>query len=241
MKIVDVHCHVLPGVDDGSKNEEMSMDMIDIAYSQGIRTMILTPHYYLGHTKETGADFKKIFEVLRGKVQKKYPDYEMYLGNEVYWNKGVIGALKDQRINTMQGTKYVLVEFAPATSYSDIFEAIRMLTQAGYRPLVAHVERYHELTKHVDRVDEICKNGAVLQMNAGSLVGGMFDSHVKWCRKLMQEGYISMIGTDAHNTDDRAPFVKEALAWMEKKLDPDLMEDVLYRNAEKMLRNERIE
>ena len=81
MKIVDVHCHVLPGVDDGSKNEEMSMDMIDIAYSQGIRTMILTPHYYLGHTKETGADFKKIFEVLRGKVQKKYPDYEMYLGN----------------------------------------------------------------------------------------------------------------------------------------------------------------
>ena len=50
-----------------------------------------------------------------------------------------------------------------------------------------------------------------------------------------------MIGTDAHNTDDRAPFVKEALAWMEKKLDPDLMEDVLYRNAEKMLRNERID
>ena len=241
MKIVDVHCHVLPGVDDGSKNEEMSMDMIDIAYSQGIRAMILTPHYYLGHTRETGADFKKIFEVLRGKVQQKYPDYEMYLGNEVYWNKGVIAALKDQRINTMQGTKYVLVEFAPAAGYSDIFEAIRMLTQAGYRPLVAHVERYHELTKHIDRVDEICKNGAILQMNVGSLVGGMFDSHVKWCRKLIQEGYISMIGTDAHNTDDRAPFVKEGLAWMEKKMDAELLEDVLHRNAEKLLRNERID
>ena len=57
----------------------------------------------------------------------------------------------------------------------------------------------------------------------------------------MQEGYISMIGTDAHNTDDRAPFVKEALAWMEKKMDSDLLEDVLWKNAERLLRNERLD
>lgn len=236
-----MHCHVLPGVDDGSKNTEMSMDMVDIAYSQGIRGMILTPHYYLGHTREHGEDFKKIFDTFQRTVQEKYTDYELYLGNEIYWNKGVIDALADGRINTMNGTKYVLVEFAPAAEYTDIFDAIRSLTQAGYRPLVAHMERYHALTKRIDRVEEICKNGAVLQMNADSLVGGMFDGRVKWCRKLMQEGYISMIGTDAHNTDDRAPFVKEALGWMEKKMDPDLLSDVLFKNAEKMLRNERID
>lgn len=241
MKIMDVHCHVLPGVDDGSKNEEMSMDMIDIAYEQGIRTMVLTPHYYLGHTKETGEDFRKIFDAFYAVVQEKYKDFSLCLGNEVYWNKGVIAALRDGRINTMNQTKYVLVEFAPATRYSDIFDAVRSLTQAGYRPLVAHVERYHNLTKHIERIDEICKNGATLQMNADSLVGGIFDGQVKWCRKLMLEGYISMIGTDAHNTDDRAPFVKEAVEWMHKKLDAELLEDVLYRNAEKMLRNERID
>lgn len=241
MKIMDVHCHVLPGVDDGSKNEEMSMDMIDIAYDQGIRTMVLTPHYYLGHTKENGEDFRKIFDSFCTVVQEKYKDFSLYLGNEVYWNKGVIAALKDGRINTMNQTKYVLVEFAPATGYSDIFDAIRSLTQAGYRPLVAHVERYHNLTKHIDRIEEICKNGAVLQMNADSLVGGIFDSQVKWCRKLMLEGYISMIGTDAHNTDDRAPFVKDAVEWMQKKMDEESIEDVLYKNAEKMLRNERID
>lgn len=241
MKMIDVHCHVLPGVDDGSKNTEMSMDMIDIAYTQGIRGMVLTPHYYLGHTRENGEAFKKIFATFKEEVHAKYADYELYLGNEIYWNKGVIEALKDGRINTMNDTKYVLVEFAPAAEYSDIFDAIRSLTMAGYRPLVAHMERYHALTKQIDRVEEVCENGAILQMNADSLVGSRFDSRVKWCRKLMQEGYISMIGTDAHNTDDRAPFVKEALAWMEKKMDSDLLEDVLWKNAERLLRNERLD
>lgn len=241
MKILDIHCHVLPGVDDGSKNDGMSMDMIDIAHSQGVSGMILTPHYYLGHTKETGADFKKVFEKLKNQVKEKYPDYELYLGNEIYWNNGVIEALKSGKINTMNDTKYVLVEFSPATGYSDIYDAIRAFGQAGYRPVVAHVERYHNLTKHIDRIDEICENGAILQMNADSLTGGMFDSQVKWCRKLMQEGYISMIGTDAHNTDDRGPYVKDAVDWMKKKLSPDALEDILYNNAMKMLRNERMD
>lgn len=239
--MIDVHCHVLPGVDDGSKNEEMSLDMIDIAYSQGIRGMVLTPHFYLGHTPKQRDEIDAIFEALKTKVEEKYTDFALYLGNEVYWSKGVMDAVRAGEIHTMQDTKYVLVEFAPATEYSEIFEAIRTITMAGYRPLVAHMERYHCLTKRMERVDELCKNGAVLQMNADSLVGGMFDSHVKWCRKLMLEGYISVLGTDAHNTDDRGPYIKETIDWMRRKMDSDWMDAVLYKNAEKMLRNERIE
>lgn len=240
MKIIDVHCHVLPGVDDGSKNPEMSMDMVDIAYEQGIRAMVLTPHYYLGSTKETGADFKQVFADFQKLVAEKYDDFVLYLGNEIYWSKGVMEAIKDGRINTYNDTKYVLVEFAPSTSYTEIYEAIRTITNARLRPVVAHVERYHNLTKHMDRIEEICENGAFLQMNADSLNGGMFDGQVKWCRKLMEQGYISMIGTDAHNTHDRGPYVKDAVAWMKKKLDEETLEDVLYKNAEKMLKGEWI-
>ena len=76
--MIDVHCHVLPGVDDGSKNTELSMDMIDIAYTQGIRGMVLTPHYYLGHTRENGEAFKKIFATFKEEVHAKYADYELY-------------------------------------------------------------------------------------------------------------------------------------------------------------------
>lgn len=241
MKMIDIHCHVLPGVDDGSKNEEMSMDMVDIAYEQGIRGMVLTPHYYLGRTKENAQDFRKIFENFQKKVEEKYQDFVVYLGNEIYWSKGVMEAIKDGKINTMNGTKYVLVEFAPSSSYSDIYEAIRTLTNARFRPIVAHVERYHNLTKHIERIEEICENGAFLQMNADSLTGGFFDGQVKWCRKLMEQGYISMLGTDAHNLHDRAPFVKDAMAWMKKKMDEETLEDVLYKNAEKMLQGAWIE
>ncbi len=237
MYVMDMHCHILPGVDDGAKHEEMSMEMIGIAYSQGIRKIMLTPHYETGKYTLTKKDYIPLFEKLSEQVQQTYSEMKLYLGNEIYYSEGTVEELKDERACTLADTRYVLVEFSPGASYQEIYRAIRTLVQSRYRPVIAHVERYRCLTKHMDRIAELAENGAYMQMNADSIVGSSFDGHIRWCRQLMTNGYISFIGTDAHNLDNRAPYVVPAVEWMEKKLDHQLVDRILYKNGERLLEN----
>lgn len=239
MYVFDIHCHILPKVDDGSKDMEMSIKMIDIAYSQGIRKMILTPHFYLGKTKNRG-EIDARYKQLLDEVSKKYEDMQLYPGNEVLWEDGVIEALKQGEIYTMAGSKYVLTEFLPSSSYNEIYGAVRKITMAGYRPIIAHMERYANLVHDLDCLEELRRNGACFQMNASSLVGGLFDREAMWCRKLVKNGYISFLGTDAHNLDERGPYVKDAVDIIRKKLDAKELEDLLYGNGEKLLEGKRI-
>ncbi len=240
MYVIDTHCHILPGVDDGSRDEAMSMEMIGIAYSQGIREMILTPHFYVGKNKYNAVDFQRIFDAFAPKVYEKYADMKLYLGNEIYYSRGALAEVRAGNICTLAETKYVLIEFSPGVAYNDLYGAVREFVQGRYRPVIAHVERYQCLTRHIERIMELRENGAYLQMNADSMTGSMFDGQTKWCRKLVTGGYISFIGTDAHNLEDRAPYVRQSVDWMEKKLDTDTLEGILYGNARLLLENKYI-
>ncbi len=237
MYFMDMHCHILPGVDDGSRDEAMSMEMIGIAYSQGVRKIVLTPHYYVGKTKKTASDLKAIFDKFEPMVKKDYPEIDLYMGNEIYWGRGAVEGLKEGIINTYGDSKYVLVEFSPRCSYNEVYGAVRELVQHRFRPIIAHMERYQCLNKHIERVEEIIENGAYLQMNVDSLIGSLFDGHTKWCRKLVLEGYISLLGTDAHNIDDRAPYIEQTVSWLKKKLDEDSFEALMHGNGEAILEN----
>ena len=238
MYFMDMHCHILPGVDDGSKDMAMSMEMIGIAYSQGTRKIVLTPHHYVGKTKLTKADLKRIFGELKAVVKKDYPEIELFLGNEIYWGRGAVDGLKNDIICTYGDSKYVLVEFSPRCSYNELYGAVRELVQHRFRPIIAHMERYQCLTKHIERVEEIIENGAYLQMNVDSLIGGMFDGHTRWCRKMVLDGYISLLGTDAHNIDDRAPYIEQTISWLRKKVDDETFEALTHANGEAILKNE---
>lgn len=238
MYFMDMHCHMLPGVDDGARDMDTAMEMIGIAYSQGIRSVMFTPHYYLGKTKHSADKLREVFEVFSARVLAEYKDIKLYLGTEIYYEKGVVKALKDGQILSLADTQYVLVEFSPRVSYTELYGAIRELVQGRFRPVIAHVERYQCLIKHVERIHELTENGAYLQMNASSLCGGIFDSHVKWCRKLVLEGYISILGTDAHDTEERGPYVEQTVSWLQKKLEPIALELICRGNGELLVQNQ---
>lgn len=235
MYVVDTHCHILPGVDDGARDMDMSMKMLDIAYSQNIRKIIFTPHFYLGENMVTMERIQIIYEQVCVEAKRIYTDLELYLGNEVLWNPGIIDVLKQGKIFPMGKSKYILIEFLPSSSYQEIYDAIRRISQVGYRPVIAHVERYEHLIHNLDYLDEVCWNGAYLQMNASSLTGGFFDKEAKWCRKLVKDGYISILGTDAHNLEERAPYIQDVIHLIQKQMEQKDLEALLYKNAEKML------
>lgn len=240
MEYFDLHCHILPGVDDGAQTIEESMEMIDLSYKEGTRSILFTPHYVRGHNQYTKESLDETFSDFKNQVKEKYPDFNLYLGNEILYEEGIVDDLKAGNIHTLNHTKYVLVEFNIKNSYSQIYDAIRKLTNARFRPIIAHVERYLALYKRMDRIEELLDMETLLQMNISSVYGGMFDENARWCKKLVKEGYISFFGTDAHDLAERAPIINDYVGWIEKKCGIDYLEEAFLTNAQKVTRNQYI-
>ena len=240
MRLFDIHCHILPGVDDGSKSMDMSLDMLQIAYEEGTRQIILTPHYMLGRNHYTAKELDRRFDDLSVRSRELYPDLELYLGNEILWEEGIMDRLREGDIHTMNGTKYVLVEYNVQTPFRQIADSIHQLTAARYWPIIAHVERYQCLVKRIDRIEEMIRMNALLQMNISSVEAGFLNESKRWCRKLLKERYITFLGTDAHNVDSRAPYTQDYITWLVKHCGDDA-EYMLTEAAEAMVRGEYIE
>ncbi len=219
MQLFDIHSHILPGVDDGSRNLEKSFEMLDIAYAEGTRNIILTPHYILGHNTyeyeeldQRYEDFKKAVE-----LSGNYEGLNLYLGNEILYEEGVVTKLREGKIHTMNGTRYVLVEYNIRTPYSEILHSVDELTAARFWPIIAHVERYQAIEDYIDRAQELIDKGCLLQMNISSVEGGFLNESKRWCRKLVKKGCITFFGTDSHDTDSRAPYTQEFIPWIRRK------------------------
>lgn len=228
--IIDMHCHILPGVDDGARTMEESMKLLEMAYRQGISSAVATPHYYPGHGD--GGDAGKQEELrlaLAGKVKEAFPGFQIYPGHELYYHEGLADSLSAKKARTLADSPYVLVEFSTSASYGTIFRGVRSLAGVGYVPVVAHVERYRCL-REGKNLQELLGCGCRLQMNFDSLQGNRFSPDTRWCRKQALEGRIFALGTDMHRLDFRPPDIRQALAWLEGYVEPSLRRQMLYEN-----------
>lgn len=237
--LMDLHCHILPGVDDGSKDMETSMKMLQIGYQNGIRRIIATPHYISNHLKYDEDKLQKVFADFKEEVHKLYPDMECYLGNELYIQGQVLEDVKAGKVHTMADSKYLLVEFSTKITYHDMYKEMKNIVQARYYPILAHMERFQCLTKHPERVSELAELGVYFQMNADSVLGRGADK--KWCRKMLKENRIQFLGTDAHGITHRAPQMEQAVKWIYENMEPWDAEDLLINNPKKILNKERID
>lgn len=201
--VVDIHTHVLPGIDDGAEKMALSYRMLRRSYKQGVRKVIATPHYVAYHWRTKPQQIQELMEKLAARVRKAMPDLELYRGQEIQYFEGMVEMLREGKLLTLAGSRYVLTEFLPTSSWSQIERAVRELTMAGYLPVLAHIERYQCL-REKGRLEELMKEGAYLQMNYGSLTKLSHFWKIRerldrrWCRRTLLAGYISFLGTDMH-------------------------------------------
>ncbi len=229
----DLHSHILPGLDDGAKDEEQTRRMLQTAYDEGIRYMMATPHFYPGK-KHPGAE--RIQNVYReSRELAESIGITLYLGHEISYMNGIIEALEKKEAFTLAGSDYVLIEFFPDQEYTDIYRGLRKLIEYGYRPVAAHVERYNRMFEKNKCFEELIEMGCLIQMNTESVIGGAFDVQARRCRKLIQRGYIHFLGSDCHNVSGRPPKMKTAAEHLRKKKVPDdIILDIAGRNAFKI-------
>lgn len=238
--IFDIHCHILPAVDDGARNESSTDRMLRIASSEGINVIVATPHFAYGREKEEVEEIKRKYAEVRTWWKKRGPDKEMYLGNELFYSEGVIEALEAGQALTMNGTKYVLVEFPIYAEFSCVQKAIQKLQYAGYIPIIAHVERYEHLRKK-GVMQELVHMGAYMQVNASAILGkhGMITKY--YVMQMIKQGLIHFVATDAHGSRERRPEMQQCVAYLEKKLGVSKTHQLLQENPMRMLKGEELD
>lgn len=237
---IDIHSHILPGVDDGAQDMETTMEMVDTAYSQGVRTMIATPHYYPGHMRYPREHLEEVYRETVSVIKEKYSDFTLLLGNEIYYRDEVVEKLKNKRIFTMADTHYVLLEFSPSAEYDYIRKAVYKCLENGYNPILAHMERYEPLWKNEKRVRELIRMGAYMQINAENFQEGFFSAQRRYCLKLLQSGLAHFIASDCHNTQGRSPNLKYAMDYLKAKLESELFHKLTVDSPAKLLDNKYI-
>ena len=234
--IIDIHTHILPGIDDGSRDWDESRRMLEAAYQQGTRCIIATPHY---SRRGLPPQIYDLAERLSEEAGRIAPDFKTGLGQEIYFHEGLVENLKQGKALTLENTRYVLVEFDPQVSYHSLYQAVRKMTMARYIPVIAHVERYFCL-REGDGVEELIQCGCRLQMNYSSLEGnGIWNRDVRLCRRQVAEGRIHMLGTDMHRMDYRKPDMEESLRWLEKHMGEHEVRALVSSNADKILQKRK--
>ena len=237
---VDMHSHILPGVDDGSKNMEMTCKMLEMAYAQGVRTMFATPHFGSGKEKYDKDFLMEQYELVKEKAKNTGEEgIALFLGNELYYGHGTLESLETGKALTMNGSKYVLVEFDVEIRYNDLYSALQKLVLAGYRPILAHIERYMCLYKQYDKLYSLKKMGITLQVNTASVIPRL-SSHAIFCRRVIEEGYIDILGSDTHSTEWRPPCMQDAIKVLKKKTPEKTLKRILESNPQKIYQNEFI-
>lgn len=236
--IVDVHCHVLPGLDDGSKNMDESLEMLRIAQEEGIVHMVCTPHYHVGRKSASPATVSDRLAKLSEAAAKNGIDVKLSSGNEIMYFDGVGEALEEGRIQRMNGTDFVLIEFLPGDRYLYIRNALDNVMGMGYNPVLAHIERYDCMHKNLDYALELKAMGVGIQINASSVTGDSGGILKRYVRKLLKRQVVDYVGTDAHSSNNRRPTVARCAEVLYKKYDKDYVDGILYKNARRDFRLE---
>lgn len=240
ISLCDMHSHILPGVDDGSKSMEMTGEMLKIAYEQGIRYMTATPHFIAGYDNVPVNKLVEVYKEVQKKALEIGEDFHIFLGNELFYSEGITDSLDSHKALTINGSRYALIEFDVGERYSVIYEGLSTMIKRGYFPIIAHIERYKQLFKQYDKIEELIKLGVYVQVNISSLEGKMTDQVAVFCRKLLKYGMIHIFGTDAHRDVGRAPYMQEGVRYINKKYGFETTKQLLYNNPMKILKDKII-
>ena len=233
----DIHTHILPHVDDGAQTMEQSLELIRRAWEDGIRIIILTPHYRRDYKKHTPEELRQIFEELQQKTAENYPELRLYLGQEVYYEMDVPEQLSGGRILSLNGSDYVLIEFRRQTTRSQIIFAVSEVIRYGWIPIVAHIERYDCMRKDASLVDELLDMGALMQLNADSVMGIQGFQVKRFCHRLLKQEKIQFIASDTHNATARPPELRKCFLFVQKKYGAAYATQIFYENAQIVLKN----
>jgi len=233
--MIDIHTHLLFGVDDGCKTLEDSIKMIESALSYGITDIILTPHYsYLRKYTANRRKAEENFLILKGVIKHRGIKMNLYLGSEIDETDDIFDFLENKECNTMNDTKYVLIDFG--MKKCNIDDYCYELIVNGFIPIIAHPERY-SYVKDISEYKKWRETGALIQINAGSIFNKHSAQTKKMARLACKLRLVDFVASDAHTDPVRFANLIKAYHHGSKKSDKENIEKIFFSNQKKIISN----
>lgn len=232
--VIDMHTHILPHMDDGAKDADMTRQMLQKSYAEGTEMVIATPHFCHGmDRKRWEAKRQTAWEAACSIAKEIHPDFRIVLGAEVYMESGIRKDLEAGVPLTMHHSRIILIEFSPGANYMYIKNSVMMLQSMGYEPILAHVERYQALIQQ-ERVKELSRMGVKIQANTTSILGHSGRKVKRYVMQLLKQELIDMVSSDAHDMKYRAPGMKKCMKYLNRKLDASYCRQIFGENMRQL-------
>jgi protein-tyrosine phosphatase len=207
--MIDLHSHILPGIDDGAQNLETSLAMARVAVADGIAVMACTPHIYPGLYENTCAGIEAATAALQAALDEAGIALRLVVGADTHLVPGLLDRLRAGEVPTVAGSAYLLLEPAHHVAPPNFERAVFELIAAGYVPVITHPERLTWIGDHYEAMRRLVNGGAWLQVTAGSLTGRFGSEARYWGERLLDEGLVHILATDAHGIERRPPLLAE--------------------------------
>lgn len=241
--MIDIHSHILPSIDDGSRSMDESIEIIKKAKKNGVTDIIVTPHYIAGSKYVVNnKDKKELLSLLKKEIKKKKININLYLGNEVYVENNMLELIKKGEISTLHNTKYLLFELPLNYEFNGIEDLIFNLRCKHIIPIIAHPERYSYFIKNPLLIQDLINAGVLFQSNIGSFLGTYGKDVKKTALLFLKHNMITFISSDVHRRNNNYyEKIDELKELLKQYISEDDINNLLGENARKILNKEIIE
>lgn len=233
--MIEVHCHLINGIDDGSKNEEMTLNMIKIAKENGVTKIICTPHYYPGRFEYKKNQVEEKINKLREIAIENNLNMEFFFGQEVFLDNNILENYSNRNIGTINNSRYMLIEMNFIEFEESFLDNLYELSLKGVIPIIAHPERYKYFIKDKKLINNFFEIGCLFQLNAGSLTGQFGKDVQKLAKEFLENDIYNFIGSDAHSDGKRRCNLKEVYEILNLKTKERFLD-----SSEKLIKNQDI-
>ena len=242
VRLTDIHTHIIPGVDDGSESIRMSLGMLALSAESGITDVVATPHCNIPGEADNYVSMELYTALLnlRNEAERAGIPVRVLRGMEVFATPELPYLIRERKVWSLNGTHYLLMEFAFDEDPSFCRELLEKLRKMGVRPVVAHPERYFFVQDDPQIAYEWCTTGCALQVNKGSLLGRFGQGPERTARLLVDHGLAACVASDAHSDYQRSTYMAELSRLLERDYGEEFRDLLMELNPGRILRGETL-
>ena len=239
--MIDMHTHILPNIDDGSRSIEETFNLIKEAKEAGFEAIIATSHYIEGYYETDTPEREVWVNAIYENLQNKNIDVKLYLGNEIYMSNNIIKLLEEGKASTINDTSYVLFEMPLNAEPMNMYDVIYEMIQYKLVPILAHPERYTFVQKEPELIYDLIQKGVLMQSNYGSFIGMYGEKAQIIAKKMLENNMIHFLGSDVHRQNTIYPKIPQCLLEINSLIGEEKLEELTTINPKLALGNKRID
>lgn len=241
--IVDIHSHILPGIDDGAENMEMTLEMLRNAEKNGTKEIVATPHYLLEYGDASISEVKALTHEVISVANKEGINIKIYCGQEVYYNESIVENYIQGKIGTINDSRYMLIELPMHGFDNNTIDILYELQVRDIVPIIAHPERYKPFREEPSLINKYIEAGYLFQINSGSIEGRFGETIKKTAQLFLENNIYNFIGSDAHNVENRNSGIQKSLELLDKSSKNNAVTNIqiFEESSEKLINDYEIE